>query len=223
MMTHRHVTLPNMTTTSVSTPRTRKSPEERRREIIDAAARLIGERGYNGVSVQDVADEVGISKQGVLRHIGSKDGMLSMLFREVYNTSATPEDFMASGLPGSSPDDLHFPAYLRFLVRYNAQRPMMVQLFAMLEVESFNPEHPLHDEFAARPEQLWTGYVPYPWRIPPEIGPWDPNMHPYVRKAMESMDGIQIRWLRDPPIDLYDEWLEFERMIFPSPVWDNYR
>ncbi|MFZ2748114.1 MAG: TetR/AcrR family transcriptional regulator, partial [Bifidobacterium adolescentis] len=26
-----------------------------------------------------------------------------------------------------------------------------------------------------------------------------------------------------PPIDLYDEWLVFERMIFPSPVWDGYR
>ena len=28
---------------------------------------------------------------------------------------------------------------------------------------------------------------------------------------------------RKPPIDLYDEWLAFERMIFPSPVWDGYR
>ena len=40
--------------------RIRKAPEERRREILDAAVRLISERGYNGISIQDVADAVGV-------------------------------------------------------------------------------------------------------------------------------------------------------------------
>ena len=47
-------------------------------------------------------------------------------------------------------------------------------------------------------------------------------MRPIVRQCIEAMDGIQLRWTRKPPIDLYDEWLVFERMIFPSPVWDGY-
>lgn len=47
--------------------RIRKSPEERREEVLDAAVQLISERGFNGISMQDVADKVGISKQGVLR------------------------------------------------------------------------------------------------------------------------------------------------------------
>ncbi|GAA0828764.1 TetR family transcriptional regulator [Bifidobacterium pullorum subsp. gallinarum] len=202
--------------------RLRKTPEERRGEIIEAAVRLIGERGYNGVSVQDVADAVGISKQGVLRHVGSKDGMMSMLYREVYNASATPDDFLRSGLPGSTPDDLRYPAYLRFLVRHNATRRMMVQLFTMLEAESFNPGHPLYDEFRNRRDGIWLTHSQYPWRIPPQIGGWK-HMRPTVRKAMEVMDGIQIRWLRDPPIDLVEEWAEFEPLLFPSPIWDDYR
>jgi hypothetical protein len=37
------------------------------------------------------------------------------------------------------------------------------------------------------------------------------------------MDGIQLRWLREPPIDMYDEWLLFEGLLFPSPLWDGYR
>ena len=41
--------------------------------------------------------------------------------------------------------------------------------------------------------------------------------------ALEAMDGIQLRWLRSDPIDLYDEWIAFERILFPSPDWDNYR
>ena len=48
--------------------RIRKSPQERREEVLDAAVQLISERGFNGISIQDVADRVGISKQGVLRY-----------------------------------------------------------------------------------------------------------------------------------------------------------
>lgn len=44
--------------------RIRKSPQERREEVLDAAVQLISERGFNGISIQDVADRVGISKQG---------------------------------------------------------------------------------------------------------------------------------------------------------------
>ena len=38
--------------------RIRKSPQERREEVLDAAVQLISERGFNGISIQDVADRV---------------------------------------------------------------------------------------------------------------------------------------------------------------------
>lgn len=208
---------------SAPAKRVRKSPETRRREILDASVRLIGERGFNGISVQDVADEVGISKQGLLRYVGSKDNMLSMAYEEYYNSTGTVEDFMASGLPGSTEDDLRFPAYLRFLVGHNSKRQQMVQLFSVLKVESLNPGHPLHDHFRSRAEDAWEGYCAYPWRIPPQLGPWRDAMRPYVRRALEAMDGIQLRWLDEPPIDLNEEWADFDALLFPSPLWDGYR
>lgn len=93
----------------------------------------------------------------------------------------------------------------------------------VLESEAYSPEHPLHEYFENRPAAVWDHYSAYPWRIPPELGEWDESMKPVVRQCIEAMDGIQVRWLRNPPVDLYDEWLVFERMIFPSPLWDNYR
>ena len=45
--------------------------------------------------------DVGISKQGVLRYVGNKDNMLAMVFNEYYGETGTPEDFFASGMPGS--------------------------------------------------------------------------------------------------------------------------
>ena len=203
--------------------RIRKSPEERREEVLDAAVQLISERGFNGISMQDVADKVGISKQGVLRYVGSKDNMLAMVYHEYYNTTGSPEDFFASGMPGSDPEAPSFPAYLRYLVKHNSRRSMMVQLFTVLTTEALNPEHPLHEEFAGRQDQLWTYYSGFPWRIPPQLGSWEDSMRPLVRKAMEFMDGMQLWWLRESDIDLNEEWREMEMILFPSPLWDGFR
>ncbi|NEG55867.1 TetR/AcrR family transcriptional regulator [Bifidobacterium platyrrhinorum] len=208
---------------TVRQKRVRKSPEERRAEIAAAAVRLVGEKGYYGTSLKDVADEVGMSQPGLLHYIGNKEGLLSMLITDNYDVYGTPDDFMRSGLPGSDPERLLFPAYLRYLVRYNAQRRELVRLYMILESEAFGPDHPLREYFANRPEAVWEHYSKYPWAIPPELGSWEDAMRPVVRRCIEAMDGVQLRWMRNPPVDLYDEWLAFEAMIFPSPVWDNYR
>ena len=141
--------------------RIRKSPQERRAEVLDAAVQLISERGFNGISIQDVADRVGISKQGVLRYVDNKDKMLALVYDEYYGQTGTPEDFFSSGMPGSDPSAPHFPAYLRYLVKHNSRRRMMVQLFTVLSVESLNPDHPLHDEFMGRMEDIWEHYSKY--------------------------------------------------------------
>ena len=81
--------------------------------------------------------------------------------------AGTAEDFFASGMLGSDSTAPLFPAYLRYLVRHNSRRRMMVQLFTVLSAESLNPEHPLHDEFTARMDDIWENYSRYPWLIPP--------------------------------------------------------
>lgn len=122
----------------------------------------------------------------------------------------------------SGPDDFRLPAYLRFLVHCNSTRPMLVQLFSILQVESFNPAHPLHDEFANRRDSIWQYYSTYNWNLPSEFTSFE-EVRPTLRHALEIMDGVQLRWLRGPAIDLCDEWADLEPAIFPSPIWDGYR
>ena len=54
-------------------------PEERKREIIAAAGKLIGEKGYYGTSLKDIADAIGMSQPGLLHYIGNKERLLSLL------------------------------------------------------------------------------------------------------------------------------------------------
>jgi len=81
--------------------RTRKSPEARRAEITQAAAYLISRHGYNGISLKDVADKVGMSQPGILHYVGSKEGLLSLLVTDIYDANGTPEEFMFNtrGMP----------------------------------------------------------------------------------------------------------------------------
>ncbi len=74
-------------TTKPSTPPRKRAahlgPERRRPELLDAALRLFLEHGYDGTSMQAVADEAGVTKPVVYAAFGSKDDLFrSLLARE---------------------------------------------------------------------------------------------------------------------------------------------
>ena len=56
--------------------RRRRSREEARRLILDAAERLLTEGGPEAVRLQEVGRAVGISHPAVLHHFGSREGLL---------------------------------------------------------------------------------------------------------------------------------------------------
>ena len=53
----------------------RRDRAAREREILDAAERIFGERGYQGTSMDEIAAAVGVSKPLVYQYYGSKDGL----------------------------------------------------------------------------------------------------------------------------------------------------
>jgi AcrR family transcriptional regulator len=54
----------------------------RRREVLDEAARLFHERGYMGVSMDHVADAVGLTKGSLYHHFPGKAQILSQIYDE---------------------------------------------------------------------------------------------------------------------------------------------
>jgi AcrR family transcriptional regulator len=61
--------------------RSRRSAEEARRLILEAAERHLAEAGPDGIRLQQIAAEVGVSHPAILHHFGSREELL----REVVN------------------------------------------------------------------------------------------------------------------------------------------
>lgn len=57
-------------------PRRRRSPEEARRQILDAAEKLLVEGGPEAIRLQDVARDVGIAHPTILHHFGSREQLM---------------------------------------------------------------------------------------------------------------------------------------------------
>jgi hypothetical protein len=95
------------------------------------------------------------------------------------------------------------------VVRRNLAQPEIVRLYTVLAAEALDPSHPAHEFFAQR---LRSGIV--------EMGAvLDGFGRPAAQVAVEVysfMDGVQLNWLRDPSLDLWQLWTAFADALFAT-------
>lgn len=72
-------------TKATPSPRTRRSPDEARRLILDAAERLLAERGPDAVGLKDVAKAAGVSHALVSHYFGTYEGLVEKTLEEQAN------------------------------------------------------------------------------------------------------------------------------------------
>lgn len=192
-------------------PGSRWTPEERRRQILDEATRIVGLRGFYGFSVQAVADACGLTVAGLLHHVGSKDGLLVALLED----RDRRDDEAVAGELGAGLDDLDgsSPArvveVLHAVVARNTTQPEIVRLYAMLRTESLFEGHPAHGYFRDRDARvlatftrLCTGHVAHPAST--------------ARQLLAVMGGLEEQWLRSPDeVDLVQEWDRAVQVLLP--------
>jgi AcrR family transcriptional regulator len=59
--------------------RVRMSGHERREQLLDVGRRLFAEKGYEAVSVEEIAAKAGVSKPVVYEHFGGKEGLYAVV------------------------------------------------------------------------------------------------------------------------------------------------
>lgn len=125
------------------TTRKRRTTEETRQAILDAARELISERGAYNVSLRAIARRIQHSPAGLYEYFGSKDEIVEAVVREGF-------DRFAAYL-GSVPHELHPMAYLEQLglsyVRFALENPQHFMLiFNTISVyEGGTPEYYIPD------------------------------------------------------------------------------
>jgi AcrR family transcriptional regulator len=127
---------------SVSTGSGYAPGRARQQQILVEATRAFGRAGFDGVTVQEIAEACGISRQGLLHHFGSKEGLLLALLRQ--RDEADQELFQRVLAESGSP----FRAIVA-VARANAATPGITAMFTQLAAEAIRPEHPAHDFFHA--------------------------------------------------------------------------
>lgn len=188
--------------------RSRLPAAQRRRQIMEATCELIADRGFWGLSMQDVADQCGLTVPGLLHYVGSKAGLLVAVLahRDIEDARSLRvelgggEDEMPDEWSDGGPKDVDLRQLCAATVRRNARQPEIVRLFAVLEIEALSPSHPAHDYFAARQARAVTSFAELAGDLTdrPEV---------LARQIVAMMDGLQVQWLRGPQtIDLVEEW-----------------
>ena len=75
-----------------------KYPEETRNLIIDTAARLFVEKGYEHTSIQDIINNLGgLSKGAIYHHFKSKDEIMNAVADKLYAGATESGKRMVSG------------------------------------------------------------------------------------------------------------------------------
>lgn len=89
---------------AVGAKRVRRTSEEARRQILDAAEARLTNLGPEGLRLQDIGRDVGLSHSAILHHFDSRDGLVKALAQRA--TEQLKRDVLAAlvSAEGSGPD-----------------------------------------------------------------------------------------------------------------------
>lgn len=174
-------------------PKMREETMRRREEILRAALITFGTKGFNKAPLAEIADQVGMTHTGVLHHFGSKDQLLLEVldYRDRTDVADLPDQHIPGGVE-----------LFRHLVKTavaNAERPGIVQAYAVLSAESVTEGHPARAYFEERYRVL-RGEVRNAFvQVCKEFGVTDTAAVDCAAAAILAvMDGLQVQWLLAP-------------------------
>ena len=167
----------------------------RRAEIVEAAVRVFGIRGYGAATIKGIADEVGVSPAAVLRYFTKEE-----LLTEVLRQWDRQQPFVSEAAPG-------LPAIRAFvdLMRYHVEHRGFLELYLTFATETSDATHPAHEYMRGR-------YARTVAQIRRSIGeavtleqvpPMDDATLDYEAACfLAILDGLEIQWIHNPRIDL---------------------
>ena len=108
-----------------ATTRRRSSRPTRREQLVAGAARLFAERGFHGVTIEELGASVGISGPGLYKHFASKDAVLAEMLVGI--SQHLFDEGRTQVAESSSPDDA-LQRLLRFHTNFALTSPDLIRV-----------------------------------------------------------------------------------------------
>ncbi|WP_341977790.1 helix-turn-helix domain-containing protein [Microbacterium sp. LWO13-1.2] len=164
--------------------------------IIEQATTLISERGFSAFTLLGLAEACGMTRRGLDHYFTSREEILIAVLRHRDEVDVA---VLGLGEMGAALDRESAWRALDETVRRNASQREIVRLYTVLGAESLNPDHPAHGYFLERALTARRA-------IAAAIGSWHPRPEEFAIEVIAILDGLQISWLREPHLDLFELW-----------------
>jgi AcrR family transcriptional regulator len=138
-------------------PRRRRSAEERRAEILGAAARCFGTRGFHGTTTRDIAAAVGITEAGLYRYFTGKEA----IYAAILDSRIAAPDPIAPLEPAqrAGDDRAVFAGLALSLLRSVEADPSFLRLLLYSALEGHEMASPFHETRIRRFREFLSGYI----------------------------------------------------------------
>ena len=121
----------------------RSDSEQFRKRARTAAVRQFAQHGFEGTSVQAVADELSVSKQALLYHFASKEGLRQAVLEEMVSTWRSVLPRLLSALTSQ---DAGFQPALDELVGFSRAEPAYARFLMQELLRPRRSRHPVLDD-----------------------------------------------------------------------------
>jgi AcrR family transcriptional regulator len=190
----------------------------RRDAILDAALLVFASNGYRGGSLEDIAEQVAVTKAALRYYFLTKAELFTAVLERrdelAFEVSPLDQDDPVEALQG-----------LVRLTAHNMSMPGVVALHTTIAAEAVAHDHPAHAYYIARYafivgrlteilERCRTARLLAAGVEPART----------ARAIVAMIDGLQIQWLTDPEgIDIVDDLDQYLRSLLTSDAnWDRF-
>lgn len=189
-------------------PRRGMPRAERERQLLDIGERAFAERGYNGVSMEEIASEAGITKPLIYDYFGSKEGFLVAGIQRAYERAI--ERVEGAAAAGGPPDELLWRMNLAVFAWLEDYRELMPLVYG---------SQALGGSIAVEGAKARGGVVALVARILGELIP-DPAVAGEVEPLAEAAVAVNMalgdRWVRHPEESRELQALRATNIIWPA-------
>ncbi|MEY4743431.1 MAG: hypothetical protein RIR34_770 [Actinomycetota bacterium] len=185
----------------------------RREAILDAALQVFAVAGFNGSSLKQVAEIVGITEAGILHHFKNKG---TLLLEVLKRREELGRPVVKTGQSNGIQEVLEWIA----IQKENSTLPGIIELFTILSAEATAANHPAHDYFRERYNKVTRNFTGmFELLKQANFLATDESPEDLGASLVALSDGLQLQWLLNPEVDMPKLHIQFFRTVLNDAGW----